>query len=187
MKKAIFIDRDGTFIEDVGYLKMLEDLKFTPRAVNALQIFTQLGYLNILITNQSAVARGILSPKELNKIHQKLRNVTKDEGGIIDDIFYCPHLSEGRIAPYNIDCECRKPKTGLLMEAVQKHKLNLEECIMVGDKKSDLDLAKNAGIRGVLVLTGYGMQTKNESEGEVECYPTLYHFASKLNELAVKL
>lgn len=186
MKKAIFIDRDGTFIEDVGYLKMLEDLRFTPRAVNALQIFHELGYMNIVITNQSAVARGILSPKELNKIHQKLKSVTKDEGGIIDDIFYCPHLSEGRIAPYNIDCECRKPKTGLVMEAVQKHKLNLEECIMVGDKKSDLDLAKNAGIRGVLVLTGYGAQTKNECEDDVESYPTLYDFASRLNELAVK-
>ena len=72
------------------------------------------------------------------------------------------------------------------MEAVQKHKLNLEECIMVGDKKSDLDLAKNAGIRGVLVLTGYGMQTKNEWEDELESYPTLYDFASKLNEIAVK-
>jgi D-glycero-D-manno-heptose 1,7-bisphosphate phosphatase len=186
MNKAIFIDRDGTFIEDVGYLKMLEDLRFTPRAVNALQIFHELGYLNIVITNQSAVARGILSPKELNKIHQKMKNLTKDEGGIIDDIFYCPHLLEGRIAPYNIDCECRKPKIGLLMEAVQKHKLNLEECVMVGDKKSDLELAKNAGIRGILVLTGYGMQTKNEWEGEVESYPTLYDFASKLNELTVR-
>jgi D,D-heptose 1,7-bisphosphate phosphatase len=186
MNKAIFIDRDGTFIEDVGYLKMLEDLRFTPRAVNALQIFHELGYLNIVITNQSAVARGILSPKELNKIHLKMKNLTKDEGGIIDDIFYCPHLLEGRIAPYNIDCDCRKPKTGLLMEAVQKHKLNLAECIMVGDKKSDLELAKNAGIRGILVLTGYGMQTKNELEDEVESYPTLYHFASKLNEAVVK-
>jgi D-glycero-D-manno-heptose 1,7-bisphosphate phosphatase len=185
MKKAVFIDRDGTFIEDVGYLKMLEDLRFTPRAVNALQIFTQLGYLNIVITNQSAVARGILSPKELNKIHQKMKNLTKDEGGIIDDIFYCPHLSEGRISPYNVECECRKPKTGLVIEAAQKHNLNLEECIIVGDKKSDLELAKNAGIRGVLVLTGYGTQTKNEWEGEIESYPTLYHFASKLNELAV--
>jgi D,D-heptose 1,7-bisphosphate phosphatase len=185
MKKAIFIDRDGTFIEDVGYLKMLEDLRFIPRAVNALQIFHQLGYLNIVITNQSAVARGILSPKELNKIHQKMKTLTKDEGGIIDDIFYCPHLPEGRISPYNVECECRKPKTGLLMEAVQKHKLNLEECIVVGDKKSDLELARNAGIRGILVLTGYGMKAQNEFEGEVESYPTLYDFACKLSELAV--
>jgi len=185
MKKAIFIDRDGTLIEDVGYLKMLEDLRFTPRAVNALQIFHRLGYLNIVITNQSAVARGILSPKELNKIHQKMKSLAKEEGGNVDDIFYCPHFSEGRIAPYNVECECRKPKTGMLMQAAEKHHLNLEECIVVGDKTSDLDLARNAGVRGILVLTGYGMQTKNEWQRDVESYPTLYDFACKLGELVV--
>jgi D,D-heptose 1,7-bisphosphate phosphatase len=180
MHKAIFIDRDGTLIEEVGYLKMLEDLRFTPRAVNALELFHQHGFLNIVITNQSAIARGILSPKELNKIHQKMKLLAKEEGGTIDDIFYCPHFPEGRVAPYNIDCECRKPKPGMILEAAEKHHLNLNECILVGDKPSDLQLAEQAGIRGVLVLTGYGKTTQQELQSDVDIYENLFDFATKL-------
>jgi D-glycero-D-manno-heptose 1,7-bisphosphate phosphatase len=180
MRKAIFIDRDGTLIEEVGYLKMLEDLRFTTRAVNALELFHQRGFLNIVITNQSAIARGILSPKELNKIHQKMKLLAKEEGGIIDDIFYCPHLPEGRVAPYNVECECRKPKPGMIQQAAEKHHLNLSECILVGDKPSDLQLAQEAGIRGVLVLTGYGKTTRQEFQDDIETYETLYDFATKL-------
>jgi D-glycero-D-manno-heptose 1,7-bisphosphate phosphatase len=180
MRKAIFIDRDGTLIEEVGYLKMLEDLRFTPRAINALQIFHQHGFMNIVITNQSAIARGILSPKELNKIHQKMKLLAKEEGGIIDDIFYCPHLPGGRVAPFNIECECRKPRPGMILEAANKHHLNLQECILIGDKPSDLQLAELAGIRGVLVLTGYGKQTQKELQNEIQAYATLYDFAMTL-------
>ncbi len=180
MTKAIFIDRDGTLIQEVGYLKMLEDLRFTPRAVNALEIFHQHGFMNIVITNQSAIARGILSPKELNKIHQKMKLLAKEEGAIIDDIFYCPHLPEGRVAPFNVECECRKPKPGMILEAAQKHHLDLQECIVVGDKLSDLQLAEQAGVRGVLVLTGYGNETRKELQNEIESYATLYDFAMKL-------
>ena len=180
MTKAIFIDRDGTLIQEVGYLKMLEDLRFTPRAINALEIFHQHGFMNIVITNQSAIARGILSPKELNKIHQKMKLLAKEEGAIIDDIFYCPHLPEGRVAPFNVECECRKPKPGMILEAAQKHHLDLQECIVVGDKLSDLQLAEQAGVRGVLVLTGYGNETRKELQNEIESYATLYDFAMKL-------
>lgn len=180
MAKAIFIDRDGTLIEEVGYLKMLEDLRFTPRAVNALELFHQRGFINIVITNQSAIARGILSPKELNKIHQKMKLLAKEEGGIIDDIFYCPHFAEGRIAPYNVECECRKPKPGMILQAAQKHRLDLQECIVVGDKVSDMQLAEQAEIRGVLVLTGYGKEAQKELQNQIESYETLYDFAMKL-------
>jgi D-glycero-D-manno-heptose 1,7-bisphosphate phosphatase len=179
MKSAIFIDRDGTLIEEVGYLKMLEDLRFTYRAVQALEIFHKLGFLNILITNQSAIARGILSPKELSKIHQKLKLLAKEEGGPIDDIFYCPHYPEGRIPPYNTECDCRKPKPGMIFQAKEKHRLDLSRCILIGDKPSDLELARNAGVRGVLVLTGYGNQTR-QLESDVESYPNLYEFARVL-------
>jgi D-glycero-D-manno-heptose 1,7-bisphosphate phosphatase len=180
MAKAIFIDRDGTLIEEVGYLKMLEDLRFTPRSVNALELFHQHGFINIVITNQSAIARGILSPKELNKIHQKMKLLAKEEGGIIDDIFYCPHFAEGRVTPYNVECECRKPKPGMILQAAQKHHLDLQECIVVGDKVSDMQLAEQAGIRGVLVLTGYGKEAQKELQDKFECYATLYDFAMKL-------
>ncbi len=181
-QKAIFIDRDGTLIEEVGYLKMMEDLRFTPRATEAMRIFHSLGFLNIVITNQSAVARGMLSPKDLNKIHHKLKDLASQEDSRIDDIFFCPHLPEGRMPPYNTDCECRKPKPGMILQAQQKHHLDLPQCILVGDKISDLQLAQNAVVRAVLVLTGYGKQTQNDWGAPVETYPNLYQFALKLNE-----
>jgi D-glycero-D-manno-heptose 1,7-bisphosphate phosphatase len=182
MKKAIFIDRDGTLIQEVGYLKMMEDLRFTPRAAEALQIFKSLGYLNIVITNQSAVARGILSPRELEKIHRRLRAMARDEDAAIHDILCCPHFAGGRIAPYNVECECRKPKPGMLLSARDKHGLDLAKCYVVGDKASDLELAANAGARGVLVLTGYGAETRArlESPGTVASFRSLYEFALSL-------
>jgi D-glycero-D-manno-heptose 1,7-bisphosphate phosphatase len=184
MKKAIFIDRDGTLIEEVGYLKMLEDMRFTLRATSALRIFSELGFLNLVITNQSAVARGILSPKELSKIHGKLREFAERENAYIDQIYVCPHFPEGRMAPYNIDCDCRKPKPGMIFQAREKHELDLQQCILVGDKVSDLQLAVNAGVRPVLVLTGYGAKTRDEWQQPVECYENLYQFALALRQNA---
>ena len=178
MKKAVFIDRDGTLIQEVGYLKMIEDLRFIPGAPEALRIFHGLGYLNIVITNQSAVARGILSPGELRRIHQKLRALAREEHARLDDIFFCPHLAGGRIAPYNIECECRKPKPGMLLQARDKHALDLSQCYMVGDKLSDLELAANAGAQGVLVLTGYGAETQKQlTSKDVAAYRSLHEFA----------
>lgn len=182
LQKAIFIDRDGTLIEEVGYLKMLEDLRFTPRATEALRIFHSLGFLNIVLTNQSAVARGILSPKELNKIHHKLKELAQQEDARIDDIFYCPHLPEGRMPPYNVDCECRKPKPGMILRSQEKHKLDLLQCILVGDKTSDLEMARNAGVRPVLVLTGYGKETQTACPIPAETHMNLFEFAQKLKE-----
>lgn len=180
MKKAIFIDRDGTLIEEVGYLKMLEDLRFTPRAPEALRIFRSTGYMNIVITNQSAVARGILSPKELNKIHSKMKSLAADEEGPIDAVMFCPHYAGGRIAPYNVDCECRKPKPGMIFQAVEKYRLQLDQCVVVGDKVTDLELGRNAGIRSILVLTGYGKQTRSEWPDSIEVFANLYEFAKTL-------
>jgi D-glycero-D-manno-heptose 1,7-bisphosphate phosphatase len=182
MKKAIFLDRDGTLVQEVGYLRMLEDLRFTSRAGEALRIFENLGYLNIVITNQSAVARGMLSPKTLNKIHQKMKMMAKDEDAIIHDVFYCPHFVAGRVAPYNVDCDCRKPKPGMLHQAAAKHHLDLEQCILIGDKVSDLELGKNAGVRSILVLTGYGLQTKNEWQENAETFANLFEFAKQLEK-----
>lgn len=181
MKKAIFIDRDGTLIQEIGYLKMIEDLRFTYKATEALRIFHELGYLNIVITNQSAIARGMLSLQELKKIHLKLKALAMEENARIDDIFFCPHLAEGRVGPYNIDCDCRKPKPGMIQQAAEKHHLDLTQCIIVGDKQSDLELARNAGVRGVLVLTGYGAQTQTQLSEPATVYKNLFDLATQIN------
>lgn len=184
MKKAIFIDRDGTLIQEVGYLKMLEDLRFTFKATEALKLFHELGYLNVVITNQSAIARGILSEQELKRIHHKLKSLAQEEGAHIDDIFYCPHLADGRVSPYNIECECRKPKPGLILHAAEKRHLDLTQCRLVGDKLSDLELGRNAGVQTALVLTGYGAQTQNQLTEPVPSFRNLFEFAQSLkNEL----
>jgi D-glycero-D-manno-heptose 1,7-bisphosphate phosphatase len=185
MNKAIFIDRDGTLVQEVGYLKMLEDLRFTYRAPEALRIFKELGYLNIVVTNQSAIARGILSPKELKKIHQKMITLALEEGAVIDDILVCPHYPEGRVSPYNVECECRKPKPGMILGAQSKRDLELDQCFVVGDKYSDVELARNAGVQAVLVLTGYGAETRTKLEVPVESYPNLYSFATSLQNRMV--
>ena len=177
MNKAIFLDRDGTLIDEVGYLRMMEDLRFTPRAAEALRKFHTLGFLNIVITNQSAVARGLLSPKALNKIHTRLKNMAKEEDAIIDDVFFCPHFPDGRVAPYNVECECRKPKPGLIQQAVAKHNINLQQSILIGDKTTDLELGRNAGIRTILVQTGYGKQTQETWPEPLEVFPNLYELS----------
>jgi D-glycero-D-manno-heptose 1,7-bisphosphate phosphatase len=182
MRKAIFIDRDGTLIEEVGYLKMIEDLRFTTRATQALRIFHELGFLNIVMTNQSAIARGILSEKDLKKIHQRLKILAEEDGAPVDDIFYCPHFPGGRMAPHNVECECRKPKPGMIRQAREKHDLDLQQCYVVGDKSSDLELAHNAGVQGVLVLTGYGAQTREQMKEPVTVFPSLYEFALDLKK-----
>ena len=180
MKKAIFIDRDGTLIQEVSYLRMLEDIRFTPRAAEALRTFQNLGYLNIVITNQSAVARGLLSPKTVNKIHQKLKAMAKDEEAVIHDVFYCPHLPEGRVAEFATDCDCRKPRIGLLERAAKKHKIDLHQSLLIGDKLIDMELGKNAGVRTILVLTGFGSQTKEQWQDPVESFANLFEFSKKL-------
>ncbi|HET6268132.1 MAG TPA: HAD family hydrolase [Acidobacteriota bacterium] len=180
MRKAIFIDRDGTLIEEVGYLKMIEDLRFTTRATQALRIFHELGFLNIVMTNQSAIARGILSEKELKKIHQRLKILAEEDGAPVDDIFYCPHFAGGRMAPHNVECECRKPKPGMIVHAREKHHLDLQQCYVVGDKPSDMELARNAGVAGVLVLTGFGAQTREQIDPAIAAFENLYEFAMDL-------
>ena len=182
MKKAIFLDRDGTLVEEVGYLKMIEDMRFTPKALEALKIFHDLGFLNIVITNQSAVARGLLSPKELKKIHKRLGELAAEEGAVVDAYYHCPHLPEGRMAPYNVDCDCRKPKPGMILQAQQKYQLDLAQCYLVGDKSSDLETAKNAGVHPVLVETGYGAQTKASWTESVTVYANLFEFARALGQ-----
>jgi D-glycero-D-manno-heptose 1,7-bisphosphate phosphatase len=182
LNKAIFIDRDGTLVQEVGYLKMLEDLRFTFRAPEALRIFKELGYLNVVVTNQSAIARGILSPKELKKIHQKMTVLASEEGAVIDEIFVCPHFLEGRVQPYNIDCDCRKPKPGMILEAKRKKDLDLSQCYLVGDKMSDMQMAQNAGVKAVLVLTGYGANTRSVLDLPAEVFPNLHAFAVDLQK-----
>ena len=157
MSKAIFLDRDGTINEEVNYLKSPEEIKLIPNSVKALQIFKNLGFLNIIITNQSGIARGFISEEELDKIHSELNQQLRDKDQkLIDDIFFSPFHPEGIIEKYKIESEDRKPSIGLIRKAQTKYSIDLKESFFIGDSLTDMQCAENAGLRKILVRTGYG-------------------------------
>ena len=155
MNKAIFLDRDGTIIEDAVYLKRIEDIKVIPGAIEALQKFHELGFLNIIVTNQSGVARGYFTEEYLGEIHNKLKLLfgVKDST-LIDDIFYSPDHPDGILEKYKKISKDRKPDTGMITIAQKKHNIDMQNSYFIGDSYIDMKCADNAGIRSVFVLTG---------------------------------
>lgn len=146
---AVFLDRDGTINEEVGYLNDLSRLKLLPKVWEGLKVLKDRGFKLIVVTNQSGVARGYF-PKEL--VHQANELIQKrlsKKGVILDDFFVCFHLPDS-------GCSCRKPKPGLIFDAAKKHDIDLSRSYMVGDKLIDIETGKNAGLKTILVLTGYG-------------------------------
>ncbi len=157
MNKAIFLDRDGTINEEVNYLKRPEDIKIIPNAIKALRLFKSLGFLNIIITNQSGVARGFISEDDLDKIHSELIHRLKEKDrNLIDDIFFSPFHPEGIIEKYKIESEDRKPSIGLIRKAQSKHGIEIKESFFIGDSLTDMQCAENAGLTKILVKTGHG-------------------------------
>lgn len=155
-KRAVFLDRDGTIIEDVGYLSSTSELKLIPRAGSAIKSLNEGGFLVIVATNQSGIARGYLTDAELESIHQALRVELAKEGAVVDAIYYCPHYPQDAENPKRKACDCRKPSTKMLEQAALDFKLELGQCYVVGDKLCDIELGSRIGCKTVLVLTGYG-------------------------------
>ncbi|MBR2179788.1 MAG: HAD family hydrolase [Selenomonadaceae bacterium] len=150
MNKAIFFDRDGTLNVEVGYLHEFEKFKWIEGAIEAVKFCNDNDYLAIVVTNQSGVARGYYTEADIIELHQNMNEELKSHGAHIDDFFYCPHHTEGVVAEYSIDCECRKPKPGLVETACKKYDIDKSKSLMIGDKTRDVECAINAGVRGVL-------------------------------------
>lgn len=157
--RAIFIDRDGTLNEDIGYVSSPNQLRLYPWAAEAVRLINNSGRKAIVITNQSGIARGLYTEDTLARIHSRMLNDLAREGARIDGIYYCPHHPAVGKPPYRVACACRKPRTGMLEAASLEHGIDLERSFVIGDKASDIELAENAGARGSLVLTGYGSET----------------------------
>jgi D-glycero-D-manno-heptose 1,7-bisphosphate phosphatase len=162
--RAIFIDRDGTLNEDIGYVSTPDQLNLYPWAGEALRLINGSGFKAVVITNQSGIARGLYDERTLDAIHSRMIEELAREGARVDAIYYCPHHPEMGDARYRIDCDCRKPQTGLLDAASREHNIDLAGSFVVGDKASDINLATNAGARSALVLTGYGRETFDHAE-----------------------
>jgi D-glycero-D-manno-heptose 1,7-bisphosphate phosphatase len=162
---AVFVDRDGTLNVEVGHLDDAADLDLIDGAGEALRTLRGAGYRVVVITNQSAVARGLLTEDALRDLHARLARRLGAEGARLDGIYYCPHHpTEGR-GPYRVECSCRKPKPGLVERAARELDIDLERSFVVGDKLSDLEAGARAGCRGVLVRTGYGADEEQRLDG----------------------
>lgn len=155
-KVGIFFDRDGTLNTEVDYLSRPEELALIPNAARAIREANALGIKVFVITNQSGIARGLFTEADLGKIHHHFIKLLAAEGAKIDKIYYCPHHSEYGNPPYRVLCTCRKPKTGMLEQAVSEFGVELTESFVVGDRCVDIMTGEHAGCGTVLVRTGYG-------------------------------
>ncbi len=164
--KAIFLDRDGTIIEDVNYLNRFEDIKLTPFAKEGLQILKECGFKLIVVSNQSGIGRGYFGEDFVKKTHKVINDML---GGLIDDFYFCPHKPDD-------NCSCRKPKTGMIDRAIEKFGIDRNKSFVVGDKESDVELGLNAGITPLLVTTGYGNLIKKQTKAKA-VFDNLYEVA----------
>lgn len=155
-RRAVFIDRDGTISEEVGYINHVSRFRLFPYASSAIKHLNENGWLAIVITNQAGVARGYFSEDTIHAVHKAMTNELKSNGAQLDAIYYCAHHPSVGEPPYRLDCDCRKPKPGLISRAVKDFGISLEESWMVGDRYSDVELARNAGINSMFVMSGYG-------------------------------
>lgn len=156
MNKAIFMDRDGTVSDEVGYLNHVSRLRIFPWSAAAIRAINLSPFLAVLVTNQAGVARGYFKEEMIGRVHERLAAELAEAGARLDAIYYCPHHPTAGEPPYRQVCECRKPRPGMLLAAASDHDLDLASSFVVGDKYSDVALAHSVGAKGVLVLTGYG-------------------------------
>ena len=154
--RAVFIDRDGTISEEVGYVNHVSRYRVFPFATEAIRTLNEAGRLAVLVTNQAGVARGYFEEEMIGRVHTLLVEELKKGGARLDAIYYCPHHPSVGEPPYRLDCDCRKPRPGLIRRAAKDLDIDLGRSWMVGDRYSDTELARNAGVRAAFVLTGYG-------------------------------
>ena len=151
MNKVVFLDRDGTINIDKNYQSRIDDFEFFPDVFKSLKMLHDAGYLLIIINNQSGVARGLFTEDDVNQLHAWLLQTLSHNGIKISGIYYCPHHSKGIVEPYNIDCECRKPKLSLFYQAIDEHKIDIDHSFAIGDRLRDLSICLSTGCRGFII------------------------------------
>lgn len=160
-QKAVFLDRDGTINKYVGFLRNIDEFELIPGVADAIKAINDSGYLAIVVTNQPVIARGEVSLSELERIHNKMETLLGQKGAYLDAIYYCPHHPHkgyaGERSEYKIDCTCRKPKPGMLLQAAEDFNIDLDQSWMIGDGENDVEAGQAAGCKTVLIGTGaYG-------------------------------
>ena len=150
-RKAAFLDRDGTIIVDTGYVGSPDDVQLLPSAAEGLAKLRELGYLLVIVTNQSGIARGYYDTESFRRVQERTESLLAEANVSIDAVYFCPHLPEGTVAPYNVECECRKPKPGMLTRAAQELEIDLSQSVMIGDSERDIHAGQSAGCMTILI------------------------------------
>jgi D-glycero-D-manno-heptose 1,7-bisphosphate phosphatase len=156
-RPAVFMDRDGTLAHEVGYVNDVSRFRLFPWSIEAVRLINRSGFLAVLVTNQAGVARGYFPERAVREVHDRLTAALADGAARLDGVYYCPHHPEAGEAPYRQDCDCRKPRPGLLSRAASDLGIDLARSWVVGDRVGDLQVAWAVGARGAIVKTGYGL------------------------------
>lgn len=172
-RPALFIDRDGTISEEVGYVNYPSRYRVFDFASEAIRLLNEAGWLAVLVTNQSGVARGLFTEEMVGRLHEILIRELAKGGARLDAIYFCPHHPLIGDEAYRMDCDCRKPKPGLITRAAHELNVDLKRSWMVGDRYTDIETARHAGLRAALVLTGYGRGEWETARDEWEHQPDL--------------
>jgi D-glycero-D-manno-heptose 1,7-bisphosphate phosphatase len=167
VRPAVFLDRDGVVIEEVSYLSSMKHVALFPWTADSIRALNRAGLPVVVITNQSGIARGFFTEAFVDEVHREITARLAIGGARIDAYYYCPHHPDGRVAEYARSCDCRKPGRGLIDRAARDLKLDPARSFVVGDKWSDIELARATGARGVLVRAGHGAAEQSRHAGDV--------------------
>lgn len=151
MKKAIFLDRDGTINVEKHYLHRIEDFEFLSGVIEGLRLLQKNNYLLIIITNQSGIGRGYYSEKDFHKLNNWMLETLNEQHIKIAKVYYCPHLPDAKVNKYRMDCECRKPKLGMYNQAVKDFDIDLSQSFVIGDKIRDCAICESSDCKGILI------------------------------------
>lgn len=165
---AAFIDRDGVINEERNYVHRISDFVLLPGVVEGLSLLRDAGYLIIVVTNQAGIARGYYEQAEMDRLHDHLRKLLAEQGVSLDAIYFCPHHPQGCIEALAIECDCRKPSPGMLLQAAKDFNINLSASVLIGDKFSDVQAGKRAGVgRIAIVESGHKVEQAARLESDV--------------------
>jgi D,D-heptose 1,7-bisphosphate phosphatase len=177
MKKnaAVFLDRDGTINEEVGYLDSIDKLNLFAYTAEAIRLINESGMKAVVMTNQSGVAKGYFTEEFVRTVHERIQEMLRERGAFIDAFYYCPHHQTEGIGVYLQSCACRKPEAGMLVQASKELDIDLRRSYTVGDMLKDIQVARTVGAKGILVKTGYGINTIEKdltSDSSEICQPS---------------
>jgi len=166
-ERAVFLDRDGTIIEEVGYLDRPERVELFPWTIDAVRVLNRAGLAVVLVSNQSGVARGFFTEDVVDAVHQRMADLLAEGGARIDAYYYCPHHPDGKVPQYAQICDCRKPGRGLVDRAARELGIDPAQSFVVGDRWLDVALGRAVGAQSVLVRTGYGASEEDRRPADL--------------------